>query len=120
MPHWIIPTAVAVASSTALAPSWPGLSHAHQDRRMGGKSFVWRHCSHTVMAGRVPICIRISAGRSVILPLPLREGAGGGGGTSTNRGRGIGGRLDFGALPPPPNPLPQGEREDFSPAWPLS
>jgi hypothetical protein len=60
------------------------------------------------MAGLDPIGIRISGGSGKNLPLPLREGVGGRG--SCRRRTNV-----FYALTPPPNPLQQGEGENFMP-----
>jgi hypothetical protein len=66
---------------------------------------IWRGTVLVAMAGTRPMRIRISAGGSNILPLPLREGAGGRGGTSTGRGRGITRQVRLrGAFPLPPTP----------------
>jgi hypothetical protein len=62
----------------------------------------------TIMAEIVPIRIRISAGRSKILPLPLREGVGGSGDSITGRSRGLRTRVNIVAPPLPPTPPARG------------
>jgi hypothetical protein len=60
------------------------------------------------MAGLVPIRIRITAGRSAILPLPLGEGVGGGVAPAQVDVAGYVERFDRVAPHPSPAPSPKG------------